>query len=228
MVTRLQFLRSVSLFSSLSHEQLEHFAESCTFRELDPYDYIWEEEQDSPTPFLVHSGRVLVGKSSSRGKELILNVLLSHDILSLLPALDSGSSRLFARAQTAAEVMIIPTLTLSLLLERRPALEAVFARQLAVQLRGAHDLCRAFAHDGVESRIAAALCALARKFQAEEAKNSEVAVYMRRQDLANISGVSLETAIRVTKAMEGDGLLDLSRRGLIRVLDPGALAERCV
>jgi CRP-like cAMP-binding protein len=42
---------------------------------------------------------------------------------------------------------------------------------------------------------------------------------MTRQELAALAGNSLETTIRITKAMERDGILDLSQRGKIDILD---------
>ena len=48
---------------------------------------------------------------------------------------------------------------------------------------------------------------------------------MTREQLADCIGCATETVVRVTKAMERDKLLDLSKRGRISVLDSQGLRE---
>ena len=90
------------------------------------------------------------------------------------------------------------------------------------RLRGAHNVSRALAHDSVEIRVATALLALTPEI-AIDSSDFEEEIIMTRQELADSVGSTLETAVRVTKNMERDGLIDVSQRGKIRVLKRDSL-----
>jgi len=101
---------------------------------------------------------------------------------------------------------------------------------MSQRLRASHDISRGLAYDRVEVRIASTLSALVPKFSTSNDSNSDEEIFtidITRQELADLTGTSPETAIRITKAMERDGLLDLSRPCIIKILDLDRLQEIC-
>ena len=51
----------------------------------------------------------------------------------------------------------------------------------------------------------------------------ELRIFITRKELADLTGTTPETAIRVTKQLEREGVLDLTRPGVIKVPDIKAL-----
>ena len=60
---------------------------------------------------------------------------------------------------------------------------------------------------------------------APNSSSDEPEIRVTRKELAELSGTTVETAIRVTKAMERDGLLDLTDHGIVKVSKVEALTE---
>jgi CRP-like cAMP-binding protein len=77
----------------------------------------------------------------------------------------------------------------------------------------------------VETRIAVALKSLVPSFARASTDTHVFTVDITRQEVADLTGTTPETAIRTTKAMERDGMLDLSRPGVIRILDLKRITE---
>lgn len=84
-------------------------------------------------------------------------------------------------------------------------------------------LSRGLEHDKVEVRIAAVLSSLALKFSDPKSSGEQSTIYFTRQQLADLTGATAETAIRVSRAMQRDGIIDIARPGVIRVVDHSAL-----
>jgi CRP-like cAMP-binding protein len=96
---------------------------------------------------------------------------------------------------------------------------------LIICLQSSYNLSRGLAHDRVDVRIAATLTSLALKFSRPLGPNKLPTINFTRQQLADLTGTTSETAIRVTRAMQRNGLIDIKRPGIIKILDLVALQE---
>ena len=77
------------------------------------------------------------------------------------------------------------------------------------RLRAAHDSVTSLAVDPAEARLAAALLRLAKREGKRDEKTGAVALPLRlsRQSLADMTGTTVETAIRTVSRWLKDGLL---------------------
>jgi CRP/FNR family transcriptional regulator len=98
-------------------------------------------------------------------------------------------------------------------LEDEPQLLREILSIVGRRLRGAHERLRSFAYDAADARLAQALL---RAAQGDE----EVAI--TRRELAEAAGTSVETAIRVLRRFEREGLTH-GEVGRVRLLDAAAL-----
>ena len=76
----------------------------------------------------------------------------------------------------------------------------------------------------VESRLAAALLRLADREGVRSRSGVELPFHLTRQSLADMSGTTVETAIRVVTRWQRDELVE-DRGGRLIVRDPDALRE---
>ena len=103
--------------------------------------------------------------------------------------------------------------------QRYPTLRNAITEQVAVRLRSAHERLRSVALERVEQRLARAVLALAAKIGS--ARDGHTAISVTRQELADMTGTTVESAIRVTSRWQTSGLID-SARNQIELLDvPG-------
>jgi CRP/FNR family transcriptional regulator len=220
-----RFLKSLSLFSKVPVRDLEGLAYSCQFGTIEAGEYFFMEGEEEPySSFVVVSGRVAMLKSSLSGKELIVHLLESTDVFSLLLLLEGEGqpAQLSARAMSTTTVLWVPVAQFRSVINGHPGLFRELMAHLLSTLQTSYRLCLGLAHDHVDVRIATALSMLAQKIGKSNGIGSsgagrEYTVNLTRQQLADLTGTTSETAIRVTRAMHKQGLLDICRPGVIRI-----------
>ena len=127
-----------------------------------------------------------------------------------------GSPEILALgAVTAGSAWWLPRPSFQRLLEQEPGLVGEMLRILSRRLRDAHDRLRSFAQDPAPVRIATAL------LRAADATGD---AHVTRRALAEEAGTSVETAIRVLRRFERNGLVR-GRVGCIHVVDASRLRE---
>lgn len=181
------------------------------FREGDDADSIWA----------VGEGRVHIVKSGAGGREVILEVVAPGELFGAVVAI---ARRPYPASAIAAEDGVVWRLAAGPareLCHRYPTLHNAIMTQVAARLRGAHERLRSVALERVEQRLARTLMVLARKIGVEAGHG--VAVGVTRQELADMTGTTVETAIRVTSRWQQLGIIATSRSE-IRIVDGERLA----
>jgi len=220
------FLRSLESFSELPDSELRSLASSCRFANVAPGQYISSEgDEDAPTGFIVESGRLSMIKTSINGKELIVELLAPGDIFGIVEMLSNEALplQLSSRAQLESRVLWVPVKTLSTVLDNNPKVYKGLVDHVLKRLQLSYRISRGLAHDKVEVRIASILATLALKFSRPQPAPQDNTIDITRQQIADLTGTTPETAIRVTRSMQRDGMIDIGKPGVVRVLDLDAL-----
>ena len=221
----LEALRGVGLFTDLLENEIKELADLCRITSAAPGESLVYEGDERRVGFMVLSGRVALIKSSADGKELAVELLVAGDILGLLMALEGDSLQTSARAQTKAKILWLPAAELNRLLLTHTGLCRQVVVYLLQRLHSAYRTSRSLAHDRVRVRVAAVLAALALKFAGAAPAEYASVIEITRRQIADLAGTSSETAIRVTRALQRKGIIDLGRPGVIRVLNLAALQK---
>jgi CRP-like cAMP-binding protein/ActR/RegA family two-component response regulator len=223
--TPFDFLKKVEPFTSIPEGALRSLADACRFASVEAGEYLSYEGDIDASSFIVTSGRVAMVKTSVSGRELIVELMSPGDLFGLITQFEKVPATLSARAQIDTEVLWVPKATLALVLDDYPEIYKKFVEKISARLRRSHEVSRGLAHDRVETRIAVALKSLVPSFARASTDTHVFTVDITRQEVADLTGTTPETAIRTTKAMERDGMLDLSRPGVIRILDLKRITE---
>ncbi len=220
----LHYLRQFKAFKNIPTEALAPLCQSASLRELEAGEFLVNEGEEPQGVFISCAGRVSITKTSESGKELIVALLAPGDpfgLLYILPALKGNTS---ARTQVASKVIWIPTSSWAHFFEKTPVMYQNLANILAERLAASHTLSSNLAHARVEQRIINTLISLSADFGKVNDKNlKQSRIYITRKELSELTGTTPETAIRVTKNLERLGLLDLTRPGIIKIIDVSAL-----
>jgi CRP/FNR family transcriptional regulator len=212
-----EVLRQVPLFAPLPNEQITAVAgwfqvaafeqDMIIFLEGDPADRLW----------VVSAGQVKIVKHTSDGQETLLEVITPGEMF--------GGAGLLLAAHPASAVAMTPTTALSI--ERGPYLQLI--RQypdialriidlLGERLQTAMKM-RALAVERVDVRLANILLKLCDKAGKPIGAGTRINLPLSRQDLADMAGTTIETAIRVMSRLRKEGLVHTEPGGYVVVLD---------
>jgi CRP/FNR family transcriptional regulator len=110
------------------------------------------------------------------------------------------------------------------LVERHPGVVREVALMIGRRLRAAHDAVESLAADPVEARLAATLVRIAEREGVRARDRIALPFQLTRQSLADMTGTTVETAIRVMSRWQREGLL-VEEQGHLVIADLGRLRQ---
>jgi len=191
-------------------------------RSVDKDEYLFFEGDPADTLYLVRSGRIKVLKHSATGKEMVLEIVSAGDTVGETGILDGGAYPVSAQAMEPSQVWGIRRADYLRALDAHPDLALQTARSLGKRLQEAYQTMLSLAVERVERRIARVLLKLAAATGQRTNEGIVIGATVTRQDIADMTGTTVETAIRVMSRWTKRGLIR-SRRGRITLLRPHEL-----
>ena len=191
-------LRKIPLFSLLAEQDRRKIAAEVTETRYGKGEYIFREGDPANYFHIVKEGAVKCVKSSADGKECTLKVLLPGDLFCCEAAVFDGAPHP-GTAQPMGDVTILRLNKKSYfeMLRRNPEAALEVIKYLGKRLGEAQENAKILALDRAEQRIAALLANLASRAGVRGPDGLHLKVRLTRQDLANMVGVTVETAIRI-------------------------------
>jgi len=206
--TLADFLRAGAMFAGVPAEEIVRLAAVAREDRYAPRDYLFTEG-DAPAWFwLVRSGRVKIVRQSRGGKEVVLELVGPGEPFGGVAALEGRPYPASAQALETTTVVRIPPEPIAALARRHPAIVSELMRMLGQRLRGAHDSVRSLATDPIEIRLAARLIRLAEEEGVPDARGIVLPFRLTRQTLADMTGTTVETTIRIVSRWLKKGVLD--------------------
>jgi CRP/FNR family transcriptional regulator len=202
-------LESAEFFRRLSREGLERLRTVLRERRLPRQRTVFREGQPAEFLWVLRRGQVRLGKTSPNGRVITLEVVGAGEMFGALPAEVYPAT---AEAVIDSVAWCVPRRVVAGLVAERPELGLEILGVVSKRLREAHERLRSFAHDPVPTRLARAL------LDAADGGDARVT----RRALAEAAGTTVETAIRVLRRFEREGLIR-GEVGLLHVVDAGAL-----
>jgi CRP/FNR family transcriptional regulator len=221
MTTPTETLARVSLFSGLSPGQVAEIA--ARFRqERFPRDaYLFREGDPSARFWAVSQGQIKIVKYGEGGKEIVVEVIPPGEVFGgatmLIPQQPAT-----AQALSDAEVLSLPVDDYKRLLLDYPPVALQVIEMLGARMQGIIRM-RAMAGQRVDRRVAHILVKLADKFGERHEAGVLIRASLTRQDIAELSDTTVETAIRVMSRLSKDGVIKTLRGGYVVILDREAL-----
>jgi CRP/FNR family transcriptional regulator len=220
-----EFLRSCAVFAALPAAELDTLRALAREEAYRPRDYVFLEG-DQPVWFcIVRSGRVKIVKHSRAGKDVVLELLGPGEVFGGVAVIEKRPYPAAAQAVEPSVVVKLPAAAILALTERHPAVIRALALTIARRLRAAHDAVQSLAVDPVEGRLAATLLRLAEREGARTTAGLVLPFHLTRQSLADMTGTTVETTIRVVSRWLREGVVDDDGRRLT-LRDLTALRER--
>jgi CRP/FNR family transcriptional regulator, nitrogen oxide reductase regulator len=212
-----------ALFAALTPEEKALLERQMVRQRHEKDDYLFFEAEPAEWLVLVVEGQVKMIKHSESGRETILATFGPGQVVGEVGVLAGETYPATAQA-------LEPTITLSLsrdgyadLVRTHPALAWALIVELGRRLQSAHEKLRSFAVEKVERRVARVLLRMANTTgQRLHDGSVRITVPLTRQDIADMAGTVVETAIRTMSKFQKQGLIE-TRDGHIVLLQPHQL-----
>ncbi len=183
---------------------------------------LFTEGSAADSVWAVAEGGVHIVKSVPAGREIILEVVAPGELFGAVVAIENRPYPASAVAASDGVVWRLPAALARESCQRYPSLRGAILGHVAERLRSAHERLRSVALERVEQRLARALLTLASKIGIHETGGTVVKV--TRQELADMTGTTVETAIRVTGRWQSLGVVSALRSSL-RIADEKRLTS---
>lgn len=216
------FLRANPVFAGLPARDVDALAAVAVQDTRRAREYVFLEGDPAQWLCVVRSGHVKIVRHSRTGKDVVLELLGPGEVFGGVAVIEQRPYPAAAQATEPAVILKVPAAAVIAVAERHPALVKALALMIGRRLRSAHDSVKSLAADPVEARLAAALLRLAEREGTRSGRGLALPFHLTRQSLADMTGTTVETAIRVVSRWLRDGLVD-DAGGRLVVADVEAL-----
>jgi len=214
-----EILKNSLIFSSLNKDELSGLAGLAIERSFQADGFIFWEDDEPDYFYVIAEGRIKVIKHSSSGKEFIIAFFESGEMFGEVAVFEGKPYPASAQAISATNVLGIRRRHFLDFLATRPQVAMRIINILGGRLRDAQGRLKDLAGERVQQRLARILLMLASRMG--------LTIPFTRQELADMAGMTTETAIRLTSQLKERGIIS-SVRGQLIIVDEAklrALAE---
>jgi CRP-like cAMP-binding protein len=215
-----EFLRKVPLFEDLADDELGEVAAFFRERKYAKNNVVFLENETGDYMYMVREGRVKVVLQLPSGKETILAFHDAGEFFGEMSLIDGGT--------TPATVMTVePSVIYSV--SRRdfrnllqfPAVNEAMMRILCLRCRDAWAQVELLTLQHADARIRAVLLRLSQQ-RGERTEQGVAIPRLAHRELADMAGITRESASRALSKLQKDGLLEVAGDRL-RLADPEQL-----
>ena len=207
-------MRGRSVICDLPLEALTDFRAAGTTAIYRSRQVIFSEGSPAAGLYVVCHGAVKLYHSDRFGRDHILEIAEPGAVLGELSLDDTPNQSVSAEAIAESQLCFLPRERLIGFLQRYPAAGVRFIAALSRELASARRKVRDLALKGAESRLASLLLQLARS-NGDSGPGGRLQLRYTRRDLAEMIGVSTETAIRLLGRLKQKHAISLERREVI-------------
>lgn len=210
-------LKKTFIFSDFSEDELEAAVRLFHKKTYKKGVVIFHEGQPGVAFYLITSGRIKIFKLSEDGRELIFGIFGDGAIFGDVPVFDGGVYPAGAATLVDTEVVYMSREDFERLITEYPRISLKVVRVLGKRLRQAHGFVMDIAMKSVPQRLSALLLRLAEEYGREEDGATVIDLPLTRQELAELMGVTRETATRELSKFSRAGTIKLEGKKIYLV-----------
>jgi CRP/FNR family transcriptional regulator, anaerobic regulatory protein len=182
-------------------------------RPLDQDEYLYRQKDQCHSLYAVKSGSFRSLISNADGSEQTIGFYLPGELMGL-DSLKNGSFHCSVVALETATVCELPLATLNELSSKIPSLQAQLMRIVGTQIVSDHDKIVLLGNRSATEKMATFLLMLSQRYSALGYSGIEFNLTMRRHDIANFLGLTIETVSRQLANLNKKGVITVKQRGV--------------
>lgn len=217
-------LRELDLFRSLSDVQVDQIANQASFVKHKKGQYIFQEDDQVTSIYIIHSGKVKSGRRMDDDKVLLKEIVYKKELLgeNILSGLKVRKE--FAQALSDVELFALPVSYFKDLLEKNPQLCQELTMILISKMSNLETRMSNFVFKKAQTRILGFLKELART-KGIKIGLDEILVHhgLSHKEIANITDTSRQTVARVLGDLKRQNIIHFSARKPHKILIRNAM-----
>jgi len=224
MANKVELLRNIPIFSSLSEEHSEELASIAVEKAYRKNQVIFDQGDPGSSLIILKSGLVKISLVDSNDHEFIIKTLGENDFFGEMSLLDGGRRSASAIAVEDTRVLIVYRDDFVRLIKKNPSVALHLLTALTQRLRMTTDNITNLTFFDAYGKVARCLLDLAEKNGRKEAEGIVLDIKLSRQELANMAGLTRETFARILKEFQVRGCLKTRGKQII-ILDKKVLTN---
>lgn len=177
-------------------------------RQFGPNETIFSEGEPAAFLPIVISGKVKMVRYPEIGKEIIIGIFTENQMFAVPPVFDGGPFPASAIAMEATKLLLVRRDDFLAVLSENPEFSMTVINWMCGMLREKTSVIKNLAIASPEQRVGNVLLQLVSKEPGPNGGPARISV--RRQDIAEMAGLTTETTIRATRK--------LAERSLVRIV----------
>lgn len=211
-------LKLTPLFRKLAPADLHTIAQEAVVRHYEKGQRIFEQETPSDAFYTIASGRVKIFKMLPTGKDMILEIFGAGDPLGAVAAYDGRPFPASAVALEDTVCIVIPRAVFFRLLEQHSSLVRGLLLGMTIRLVELTNRLAQVSGSRIEPRFARLFLKLADEMGRGERGGLFIPLSLSRQELADMTGTTIETGIRIMSRWGKEEIVRTEKDGFV-VLD---------
>ncbi len=176
-------------------------------------EILFRQDVECHSLFAVKSGSFRSYISDCEGLEQTIGFYLPGELMGL-DALKDGHLHCSVIALETASVCELPLADLNELCTHIPSLQAQLMRIIGTQIVSDHDKIVLLGNRSAQEKMATFLLMLSQRYNALGYSGTEFNLTMRRHDIANFLGLTIETVSRQLGNLSKVGIITVKQRGI--------------
>lgn len=209
---RFELLKQARFFAHLAGAALEDVNSRFQEVHFQQDEWLWHQGDAADHLYVIAAGQVKLLQHTAEGKDVLLDLAAPGELIGGLAAFGNTSYDGAAQAHTDCCVLRVTTQAFQQLLELHPTITLQVLEFAGSQLQLAREAIRGLSVDTVEQRLARTLLRLAEKHGEADEEGVLIQMPLPQQDLAALTGTTVETVSRVLSQFRSRGLIRSGRR----------------
>jgi len=203
------------VFRKLAPQDLRTIAQAAAVRRYEKGQVIFEQASAADAFYTIASGRVKIFRMLPTGKDLILEIFGPGDPLGAIAAYDGRPFPASAVALEDTICVVIPRPVFFTLLEQHPSLVRGLMLGMTVRLVELTNRLAQMSGTRIEPRFARLFLKLAAEMGRKERGGTFIPLALSRQELADVTGTTIETSIRIMSRWNKEDVVRTEKDGFI-------------
>jgi CRP/FNR family cyclic AMP-dependent transcriptional regulator len=221
-------LAEIQLFEGLTSTQLDWVAQRTHQRVFPAGTNVMTVEQPGEAVYIILNGTVKIHVEQGDGRDVILSILGSGDLLGEMSLIDSMGRSASALTLENSLMLWMDKHSFNYLLDEFPPVARNLVRILSARVRLSDQLIQALATLDVYGRVARQLLAFAERYGRPSPDGEiRIPITLTQGDIADLVGASRKRVNQVMVAFKSQGLIGLDAEGHITLYDSEGLARYC-
>jgi CRP/FNR family transcriptional regulator len=218
-------LKNYEIFQSLSPSDTTSLERVAILKDINKGEYVVHEAEKASHFHLVNKGKLKIVKHTTFGKDVIIDIAAAGEIFLIEPIFDDEFYPASAVAVEDSTILMIEKRTFIRMMNQNPKMMRLALKEMAGRLRSLNAQIKELSVGKVDHRIAKVMLKLAEKIGEEQADGRLfMDIALSRQDIADLTGTTIETAIRTMSRFAKQNLLETTKTSIL-IKDPTALND---